>query len=207
MSEKKYIKMNKLAKFDMSHIFNQQISLKIAWIYPEVCCLPCIGPTLFAASALGAMGPLELELKPCLVFSAIIVAVDPVAVSIISQLHKKTQLYTTSIQHSYVWKHNCYTLQSVLKIQISKIHSDNLMCLLSEYEMAMAGLCRWTSKSKISGEVLLWKTVQILKRILTTIIISNHSEVFYGSYGNLCGNEPLKHTIINVVLYDSMMFW
>lgn len=38
------------------------------------------GPTLFAASTLGAMGSLELELKPCLVFSAIIVAVDPVAV-------------------------------------------------------------------------------------------------------------------------------
>lgn len=38
------------------------------------------GPTLFAASTLGAMGSLELDLKPCLVFSAIIVAVDPVAV-------------------------------------------------------------------------------------------------------------------------------
>lgn len=44
-----------------------------------------IGPTLFAASALGAMGSLELELKPCLVFSAIIVAVDPVAVLAIFQ--------------------------------------------------------------------------------------------------------------------------
>lgn len=44
-----------------------------------------IGPTLFAASTLGAMGSLELELKPCLVFSAIIVAVDPVAVLAIFQ--------------------------------------------------------------------------------------------------------------------------
>ena len=30
MSEKKYIKMNKLAEFNMSHILNQQISLKRA---------------------------------------------------------------------------------------------------------------------------------------------------------------------------------
>ncbi|XP_061185799.1 Na(+)/H(+) exchanger beta-like [Saccostrea echinata] len=44
-----------------------------------------IGPTLYAASSLGGMGSLHLGLKPCLVFSAIIVAVDPVAVLAIFQ--------------------------------------------------------------------------------------------------------------------------
>ncbi|XP_062601142.1 Na(+)/H(+) exchanger beta-like [Saccostrea cucullata] len=44
-----------------------------------------IGPSLYAASSLGGMGSLHLGLMPCLVFSAIIVAVDPVAVLAIFQ--------------------------------------------------------------------------------------------------------------------------
>ena len=79
------------------------------------------------------------------------------------------------------------------------------MCLLSEYEMAMTGLCRWKSKSKISGEVLMWK-----KDSSKDFNNNNHLQPFWdfnGGYGNLYGNEPLKDTIINVVLYDSMMFW
>ncbi|XP_069103686.1 Na(+)/H(+) exchanger protein 7-like [Argopecten irradians] len=44
-----------------------------------------IGPTLFGLAKVGAMGNFDIELIPCLVFSAIIVAVDPVAVLAIFQ--------------------------------------------------------------------------------------------------------------------------
>ena len=39
-----------------------------------------IGPVMFGLAVAGAMGPISISLIQCLVFSALIVAVDPVAV-------------------------------------------------------------------------------------------------------------------------------
>ena len=54
------------------------------------------GCTLFGLAAAGAMGTINVNLVQCLVFSALIVAVDPVAVSSL------TILLTNHISLSYV---------------------------------------------------------------------------------------------------------
>ena len=50
--------------------------LMVLWEY--ICSSGC---TLYGLAVAGAMGTIDLNLVQCLVFSALIVAVDPVAVS------------------------------------------------------------------------------------------------------------------------------
>ncbi|XP_021340667.1 sodium/hydrogen exchanger 1-like [Mizuhopecten yessoensis] len=104
-----------------------------------------IGPTIYGLAKIGAMGNVDLELIPCLVFSAIIVAVDPVAVlAIFQEIGVNNVLYFLVFGESLLNDAVTVVLYNTMKEfnTMPSVTSDQVFLgLAAFFVVSLGGLC------------------------------------------------------------------
>ncbi|XP_033760416.1 LOW QUALITY PROTEIN: sodium/hydrogen exchanger 2-like [Pecten maximus] len=104
-----------------------------------------IGPTLYGLAKVGAMGNVDIELIPCLVFSAIVVAVDPVAVlAIFQEIGVNNVLYFLVFGESLLNDAVTVVLYNTMKEfnEMPSVTSDQVFLgLAAFFVVSLGGLC------------------------------------------------------------------